>query len=124
MVAWATIAHPMHRPLDVLVGGIDTTFVTMVWAMLEIVRSPRVMQKLQTEIRRHVGRNPEIDASNISKMTYFKMVIKDSIRLHPSAPLLFPRNCSSHCQIGRAAPKNLGALGGKVKICPTVDFLS
>ncbi|GKB26714.1 cytochrome P450 71B34-like protein [Tanacetum coccineum] len=38
--------------LDVFLGGIDSTVVTMVWAMSEIVRNSRVMQKLQTEIRR------------------------------------------------------------------------
>ncbi|KAJ9540816.1 hypothetical protein OSB04_027322 [Centaurea solstitialis] len=89
--------------LDVLVGAIESTFMTMVWAMSEIVRNPRVMQNLQSEIRRcvgSVGRKTEIDASYISKMTYLKMVIKESLRLHLPAPLLFPRDCSSHCQIG------------------------
>ncbi|KAI3748356.1 hypothetical protein L6452_11376 [Arctium lappa] len=86
--------------MDVLVGGIDTTFMTMEWAMSEIVRNPRVMQKLQTEIRTCVGRKPEVDASDISKMTYLKMVMKESLRLHPPAPLLFPRDCSGHCRIG------------------------
>ncbi|KAJ9540817.1 hypothetical protein OSB04_027323 [Centaurea solstitialis] len=92
--------HTKALLLDVLIGGTETTFVTIVWVMSEIVRNPRVMQKLQTEIRSCVGRKTEIDASDISKMTYLKMVIKESLRLHPPAPLLFPRDCSSHCQIG------------------------
>ncbi|KAI3721536.1 hypothetical protein L2E82_32552 [Cichorium intybus] len=86
--------------MDVFLGGIDSTSVTMVWAMSEIVRDSRVMQKLQAEIRSCIGIKPEVHASDITKMTYLKMVLKETLRLHPPAPLLIPHECISHCQIG------------------------
>ncbi|KAJ0704660.1 putative cytochrome P450 [Helianthus annuus] len=84
---------------DVILGGVDTTVVTMVWAMSEIARSGRVMQKLQREIRNHIGRKEKVDEADITKMTYLKMVVKETLRLHPPAPLLMPHESLSHCQI-------------------------
>nr|GFB63375.1 cytochrome P450 71B34-like [Tanacetum cinerariifolium] len=37
--------------MDVLIGGVDTTAVTIVWAMSEIARNTRIKKKLQNEIR-------------------------------------------------------------------------
>ncbi|KAL4576537.1 hypothetical protein LXL04_012632 [Taraxacum kok-saghyz] len=86
--------------MDVLTGGIDTTVVTMVWAMSEIIKSPRVMRKLQTEIRNCTGRKQQVQELDITKMSYLKMVVKETLRLHPPAPLLIPHESLSHCQIG------------------------
>ncbi|KAJ0557609.1 putative cytochrome P450 [Helianthus annuus] len=86
--------------MDILGAGVDTTIVTLVWAMSEIARSVRVMQKLQTEIRNHTGRKPKVDILDITKMTYLKMVVKETLRLHAPVPLLIPHECMSHCQIG------------------------
>ncbi|KAJ0771514.1 putative cytochrome P450 [Helianthus annuus] len=86
--------------LDILTGGVDTTVVTLVWAMSEIARSVRVKQKLQSEIRNHTGRKPKVDVLDITKMKYLKMVVKETLRLHAPVPLLIPHECMSHCQIG------------------------
>lgn len=68
--------------------------------MSEIVRNPRVMQKLQTEIRTCIGKKPKIQRSDIMQMKYLKMVVKETLRLHPPAPLLIPRECMNDCQVG------------------------
>ena len=38
----------------------QTTYVAIVWAMTELVKNPRVMKKVQTEIRSCVGRKPNV----------------------------------------------------------------
>ncbi|KAL7582445.1 hypothetical protein Lser_V15G44446 [Lactuca serriola] len=86
--------------MDIFIGGIDTTFATMVWAMSEIIRNPRVMQKVQSEIRNCAGRKQKLDEMDVTKMTYLKMVVKETLRLHPPAALLLPHESLSHCQIG------------------------
>ncbi|KAL7612572.1 hypothetical protein Lser_V15G08547 [Lactuca serriola] len=86
--------------MNVFNGSTDTTATTMMWAMSFIVKNPRVMQKLQNEIRSCVGGKPRVDESDINKMTYLKMVVKESLRLHPPVGFLMTRECISHCEIG------------------------
>lgn len=85
---------------NVFVGALDTTATTLVWAMSEIVKNPKVMQKLQNEIRSCVGRQSKVHESDITKMAYLKMVVKETLRLHPPAGFLMSRECISQCQIG------------------------
>ncbi|XP_071700054.1 parthenolide synthase-like [Rutidosis leptorrhynchoides] len=86
--------------LDVLMGGVDTTVTTMVWAMSEIARNTRVMRKLQSEIRTKTERKQDSGELDITKMRYLKMVVKETFRMHPPAPLLLPHESLSHCQVG------------------------
>ena len=79
-------------------GSVDTTTAATIWAVSEIIKNPRVMQKLQGEIRSCVGRKPRVDESDITQMTYLKLVVKETLRLHPP-PFLLVRECTSHCQI-------------------------
>ena len=64
--------------------------------MTELVRNPRVMKKLQHEIRSYIKYDSvkEIDLKNLE---YLKMVVKEVLRLHPPIPipLLLPRETIS-----------------------------
>ncbi|KAL7614891.1 hypothetical protein Lser_V15G05262 [Lactuca serriola] len=84
--------------MNVINGSVDTTTAATIWAVSEIIKNPRVMQKLQGEIRSCVGRKPRVDESDITQMTYLKLVVKETLRLHPP-PFLLVRECTSHCQI-------------------------
>lgn len=86
--------------LDVLIGGIDTTVVTTVWAMSEIARNTRVMEKLQNELRNCACRIQKAHELDVTEMKYLKMVVKEALRLHPPAPLLIPHESLSHTQLG------------------------
>ncbi|GKC64949.1 cytochrome P450, partial [Tanacetum coccineum] len=85
---------------NVLNGAIDTTTSTLVWAMSEIVKNPRSMEKLQNEIRSCIRRKSKVQDLDIAKMTYLKMVMKETLRLHSPPSFLIIRECVSHCQIG------------------------
>ena len=68
--------------------------------MSEIVRNTRIMQKLQSEIRNRTGKKEKVHELDITKMTYLKMVVKETLRLHPPAPLLIPHECVSNTKVG------------------------
>ncbi|XP_058198698.1 cytochrome P450 71B10-like [Rhododendron vialii] len=85
--------------MNIFLGGIDTSSLTVVWAMTELARNPRVMQKVQAEIRSHVGKNSKVDETLVENLKYLKMVVKETFRLHPTTPLLIPRESTRHCQI-------------------------
>ncbi|KAL5713266.1 hypothetical protein ACHQM5_015358 [Ranunculus cassubicifolius] len=71
----------------------------MVWVMTELARNPDVMKKVQGEIRKSVGGKGKVEESDIEKLHYLKMVVKETLRLHPPAILLVPRECMNHCKI-------------------------
>ncbi|KAL1833449.1 hypothetical protein ACET3Z_003100 [Daucus carota] len=86
--------------MDLFLASIDTSSGTTVWAMSELARNPRVMRKVQAEIRNAVGNKAVVDESEIEKLKYFKMVVKETLRLHPPVPLLLPRESMQYCKIG------------------------
>jgi len=80
-------------------GGTDTTAVTAEWAMSELMRNPAIMKKAQEEVRKIVGHKSKIEESDISIMHYLKCIIKETLRLHPPAPLLAPRTTISSVKL-------------------------
>ena len=82
------------------VGGTDTTSTTTEWLMAELLKHPNVMKKVQEEVRKVVGKKSKVDVDDISKMEYFKCVIKETLRLHPVVPLLVPRETTASVKLG------------------------
>ncbi|XP_047340065.1 cytochrome P450 71B10-like [Impatiens glandulifera] len=95
-----SLDHVKAMLFDVFFGGIDTSSNTIVWAMTELMKNPRVMKKLQFEIRALVGKNSMVGLEDLEKLNYLKMVVKETFRLHPPSTLLIPRECVRHCKIG------------------------
>jgi len=83
-------------------GGTGTSGSSTEWAMSEIVRNPRVMKKLQEEIRRTFRGKETITETDLrnSDLKYLKLVMKEAIRLHPAAPLLVPRESIDTAELG------------------------
>jgi 4-hydroxyphenylacetaldehyde oxime monooxygenase len=87
---------------DTFLGGIDTSSVTMLWAMSELIRKPRVLKKAQDEVRAVVGSNKQerVQPDDVPKLEYVKMVVKETLHLHPPATLLLPRETMRDVKIG------------------------
>jgi 4-hydroxyphenylacetaldehyde oxime monooxygenase len=85
---------------DTFVGGVNTTSVTILWAMSELIRNPRVLKKVQEEIRVAARGNNWVQPEDMSKLSYLKMVVKETLRLYPPATLLLPRETMQHVKIG------------------------
>lgn len=80
-------------------AGVDTSAVTVTWAMTEMARNPEVMSKAQDEVRKCIGNKGSITESDMDQLQYLKLVIKETLRLHPPGPLLLPRQTISHCKV-------------------------
>ncbi|CAM0908019.1 unnamed protein product [Alopecurus aequalis] len=86
---------------DAFLGSVDTSSVTILWAMSELVRKPQVMRKAQEEIRAAVGGQlSSVQPEDLPRLRYLKMVVKETLRLHPPATLLLPRETAGHVEIG------------------------
>ncbi|XP_062078753.1 cytochrome P450 71D11-like [Humulus lupulus] len=84
---------------DIFVAGSETSALSVDWAMVEMMRNPRVMRKAQDEVREVFGRKGSVDETSIDEMKYLKSVVKETLRLHPPAPLLLPRESREKCDI-------------------------
>ncbi|CAL9134670.1 unnamed protein product [Musa acuminata var. zebrina] len=93
--------------IDIFSGGTDTSYVTLECAMAELVRSPRVMAKLQHQVRGIASRTKgTVKEEELDEMVYLKAIIKEVLRLYPPVPLLVPRELMEDCQIqGYNIPK-------------------
>ncbi|XVE68502.1 hypothetical protein DITRI_Ditri09bG0073000 [Diplodiscus trichospermus] len=85
--------------LDMFVGGTETTSVTTEWLMAELLKNPNVMKKVQEEVRNVVGKKSKVDVNDINQMKYLNCVIKETLRLHPAAPLV-PRATTANVKLG------------------------
>ncbi|KAI5435200.1 cytochrome P450 CYP736A12 [Lathyrus oleraceus] len=77
--------------LDMLVATIDTSSNSIEWTLSELFRNPRVMKILQDEIQNEVGNKRMVEEKDLKKLNYLDMVVDETLRLHPVAPLLVPR---------------------------------
>ncbi|KAE8698052.1 putative Mitochondrial transcription termination factor family protein [Hibiscus syriacus] len=74
--------------LDMLAASMDTSAATIDWTVAELMRHPHVTKKLQQELEEVVGTNRMVEESDLEKLEYLDMVIKESLRLHPVALLI------------------------------------
>nr|BAJ89952.1 predicted protein [Hordeum vulgare subsp. vulgare] len=94
--------------LDIFSAGSETSSTTMEWAMSELMRNPRVLHKVQSEVREAFKGQDKLTEEDVVKvrLAYLHLVIKEVLRLHPPAPFLLPRECREACQVmGYDVPK-------------------
>ncbi|KAL8131726.1 cytochrome P450 71D9-like [Apium graveolens] len=85
--------------LDIFIAGSETSATTVDWAMSEMLKNTRIMEKAQDEVRRVFSSRGSVDETEFYKLDYMKSVIKETLRMHPPAPLLLPRECRQKCKI-------------------------
>ncbi|XP_059633656.1 cytochrome P450 71B36-like [Cornus florida] len=85
--------------MNVFLAGVDTSAITIEWAMTELARNPRVMQKAQDEVRNYVGKKGLVSESDLDQLHFLKMVVKETFRLHPPGVLLIPRETMSNFKL-------------------------
>uniref|UniRef100_M1A7C3 Cytochrome P450 n=1 Tax=Solanum tuberosum TaxID=4113 RepID=M1A7C3_SOLTU len=111
--------------LDMLIASMDTSASAIDWILSELLRQPNIVKKLQKESEEKIGMKRMVEELDLEKMEYLNMVIKESLRLHPVAPLLIPHQSIEDCTIdGYFIPKksrilvNTYAIGHDPKVWP------
>ncbi|XP_044512098.1 cytochrome P450 83B1-like [Mangifera indica] len=85
--------------MNVFVGGTDTGAATVIWAMTYLMKNPGAMKKLQEEIRNKIGDKGFVNEDDVQRFPYLKAVVKETMRLQPTVPLLVPRETTENCRL-------------------------
>ncbi|KAF9619938.1 hypothetical protein IFM89_010554 [Coptis chinensis] len=85
--------------LNMLLGGTDTTMVTLTWALSLLLNNRHILKKAQAEIDTQVGKDTQVDESDIVKLVYLQAIVKETLRLYPAVPLSAPHESIKDCTI-------------------------
>ncbi|XP_030445192.2 cytochrome P450 71AU50-like [Syzygium oleosum] len=85
--------------MDIMLGSMDASATAIEWAMAELIKHPSSMKKLQEELEKAVGLNKAVEESEVEGLDYLDVVIKETLRLHPVAPLLLPHEATEDCTV-------------------------
>ncbi|XP_031264791.1 premnaspirodiene oxygenase-like [Pistacia vera] len=117
-----TIDQVKAVTMDIFSAGTETSATSTEWAMSELLKNPRVMEKAQAEVRQACEGKSKIGEADVQKLDYLKAVVKETFRLHPPGPLI-PREARECCEIsGYTIPAkakiliNIYAMGRDPKI--------
>ncbi|TVU30765.1 hypothetical protein EJB05_22404 [Eragrostis curvula] len=87
--------------VDLFTAGTETISTAAEWVMSELIRNPEIMAKVQAEIRQAFNnKDPHEHEAQMDNLRYTRMVIKETLRLHPPVQILLPRLCRATCDIG------------------------
>ncbi|KAJ6681070.1 CYTOCHROME P450 71B11-RELATED [Salix koriyanagi] len=91
--------HIKAMLMNIFIGGTNTSAGTLEWAMTALMKAPRVMNKVQREVRSLLGDRRLVKEDDLVRLPYLKAVVKETWRLYPVAPLLVPRETTQNCSI-------------------------
>nr|XP_007162282.1 hypothetical protein PHAVU_001G138900g [Phaseolus vulgaris]ESW34276.1 hypothetical protein PHAVU_001G138900g [Phaseolus vulgaris] len=84
--------------LDVFMAGTDTAASTIVWALAELINHPDVMERAREEIDAVIGSGRLVEESDLVNLSYLQAIVKETLRIHPTGPLIV-RESSESCTI-------------------------
>ncbi|KAJ4973899.1 hypothetical protein NE237_007073 [Protea cynaroides] len=85
--------------LSLILGGNDTTLVTFTWVLSLLINNRHALKRAQDELDMHVGRERQVDESDIVKLEYLQAIVKETLRLYPAAPLAAAHEAIKECTI-------------------------
>ncbi|XP_040268462.1 cholesterol 24-hydroxylase-like [Bufo bufo] len=68
------------------IAGQETTANQLAFTIMELARNPKILEKTQAEVDEVIGVKRDIEYDDLGKLQYLSQVLKESLRLYPTAP--------------------------------------
>ncbi|KAL5824202.1 hypothetical protein ACOSQ3_020265 [Xanthoceras sorbifolium] len=92
---------------DLLAAGTESSATTLEWAISEVLKNPKIFHEATEELDRVIGKERWVEEKDMDNLPYINAIVKETMRLHPVAPMLVPRIAREDCEIaGYDIPKN------------------
>ncbi|KAK2660435.1 hypothetical protein Ddye_006968 [Dipteronia dyeriana] len=85
--------------LGMILGGTETTTVTLTWALALLLNNRDSLKKAQDELDIFVGRERQVNESDIKNLVYLEAILKETMRLYPAVPLSAPHEAIEDCTV-------------------------
>ncbi|KAK1409063.1 hypothetical protein QVD17_41346 [Tagetes erecta] len=95
--------------VDLFLAGTETSSNTTEWVMTELLLNPAMFSRVREEVSTIVGKDGKIQEAKILDLPYLHAVIKETMRLHLSVPLLVPHKTETEVKLAGGkyiVPKN------------------
>ncbi|CAN0922151.1 Cytochrome P450 82A1 (Fragment) [Linum grandiflorum] len=85
--------------LALTLAASDTTSVTMTWLLSLLINHPDFLRKAQIELDTNVGKERQVQESDLHNLVYLKAIVNETMRLYPAAPLSVPHQSMEDCTV-------------------------
>ena len=82
-----------------LTAGTESSAVTVEWAIAELLKKPEIFKTATDELDQVIGRDRWVEEKDMLNLPYIRAIAKETMRLHPVAPLLAPRKAIEDCKV-------------------------
>lgn len=100
---------------------------TVEWALSELLKQPQIIERATEELDSVIGNDCWVEEKDVQNLPYVEAIMKETMRMHPVAPMLVPRMSREDCTIngydipaGTRALVNVWTIGRDPEIwdCP------
>ncbi|XP_026456227.1 protopine 6-monooxygenase-like [Papaver somniferum] len=85
--------------LAMIMGGTNSTEVALTWILSLLMNNRYALHKARQEIDLLVGKDRQVEDSDVKNLTYMNAIIKETMRLYPLGFLL-ERDAKEDCEVG------------------------
>ncbi|KAK4478206.1 hypothetical protein RD792_017489 [Penstemon davidsonii] len=97
--------------VDFFIAGTEPITTTVEWAMAELLQNPTIYSKTKQELEHKIPLGRTVQEQDLPRLPYLMAVIKETMRLHMTAPFLLPHRAEQDVEIcGYTIPKNTRVL--------------
>ncbi|CAN1194313.1 Xanthotoxin 5-hydroxylase CYP82C4 [Linum perenne] len=100
----------------------------MTWLLALLINHPDVLRKAQLEIDNNVGKQRQVQESDLHNLIYLKAIVNETLRLYPAGPLSIPHQSMEDCSVaghmikeGTRLIVNISKIQRDPKIWPNPD---